>query len=113
MSSDMGARGGAGIGMPLMAAASPMISPKRSAIRHGLSPGTIVALVEAPERENSDAEPGKKSSKEATSSTSNHSPASWASGTSAPKMSMASARTTDREKKRCLERSPVPRLALG
>ena len=62
--------------------------------------------VEAPERENSDAEPGKTSSKEATSSTSKRSSVSWASGTLAPKMSMAPARSTDGEKKRCLERSP-------
>ena len=54
----------AGIGMPLMAATSPMISPKRSAIRRGLSLGTTVASVEAPEWENSDAELGKTSSKE-------------------------------------------------
>ena len=39
MSSDMGASGGAEIGLPLMAAASPMISPKRLAIRRGLSLG--------------------------------------------------------------------------
>ena len=38
-SSEMGTRGGAGIVMPLMAAASPMISLKRSAIRRGFYPG--------------------------------------------------------------------------
>ena len=37
MSSDTGARGGAGIGMTLMAAASPLISPNRSAVRRGFT----------------------------------------------------------------------------
>ncbi|XP_059930119.1 trace amine-associated receptor 1-like [Gadus macrocephalus] len=84
-----------------------MISPKRSAIRRGLSLGMTVSSVKAPKRENSDTEPGKTSSKEATSSTSKcSSSASWASGAPALKMSMASARSSDGEKKKCLERSP-------
>ena len=70
MSSDMGVRGGAGIGMPLMAAASPMTTLNRLAIRRGFSLGTTVA-VEALGWENPDAESTKTSSKEATSSTSN------------------------------------------
>ena len=44
MSSDVGARGGAGIGTPLMAAASPMISPNGSAVRRGSSLGATVAV---------------------------------------------------------------------
>ena len=65
MSSDMGARGGAGIGMPLMAAALPMISPNRSAIQRGFSLGTTV-VVEAQGWENPDTESAKTSFKEAS-----------------------------------------------
>ena len=64
ISSDMGARGVAGIGMPLMATASPMISPNRSAIRRGFSLG-MTMVVEGLEWENPDAKSAKTSSKEA------------------------------------------------
>ena len=58
--------------------------------------------VEALERENPDAGSAKTLFKEATSSTS-----MWStSGTPALKMLMASERSTDDEKNRCLERSP-------
>ena len=92
MSSDMGARGRAGIGMTLMASSSPMISANRSAIRPGVG------------------EPGRRVRKDV-----------FQGGVVVHldmvvvvfdvrdlplKMSMASERSTDGEKKRCLERSP-------
>ena len=84
------------MGIPLMAAASPMISRKRSVIRRGPSCCMTVAVVTR-EREKPDAESPKTSSREASM---------MPSSTSGPNRSMASAISTAGEKKRCLERIP-------
>ena len=84
------------MGIPLMAAASPMISRKRSVIRRGPSCCMTVAVVTR-EREKPDAESPKTSSREASM---------MPSSKSGPNRSMASASSTAGEKKRCLERIP-------
>ena len=61
MSSNMQEGGRVGMVMPLMAAASPMISLKRSAIRRGFSRGTTMET-KALESETLDAELAKTSS---------------------------------------------------